>query len=94
MTTKEKKSLRGQAHSLKPVVQLGQQGLSDNVVGAVTAALLQHELIKVRMQEPEDKVRLATSLAEKTESLVCGLIGHTVILYKAHPDPEKRRIAP
>jgi len=94
MTPKEKKSLRAQAHALKPIVQVGQHGLSDSLISAVDAALLQHELIKVRLQEPDDKTALAASLAEKTKSTVCGLIGHTVILYKPHPDQENQHIVP
>ena len=81
-----KASMRGQAHSLKPIVHVGGAGLSDAVVRQVEEALEDHELIKVRLQEPEDKKALATELAERTSSSLCGLVGHTVILYRAHPD--------
>ena len=64
---------------------------SMNVVRAVDAALLAHELIKVRLHEPEDKKAAARHLAESTGAALCGLIGHTVILYRPHP--EKPRLA-
>ena len=74
------------AHALEPVVHVGQAGLSDGVVRAVEQALLDHELIKVRLHEPADKKGEAAALAVATESALCGLVGHTVILYRPHPE--------
>ena len=48
------------------------------------------ELVKVRLHEPEDKHADAAALAEACEAHLCGLVGHTVILYRRHP--EKPRI--
>jgi RNA-binding protein len=90
LTSTQRKKLRGLAHPLEPVVQVGHQGVTDAVLEQVRAALLAHELIKVRLREPEDKKGLAAALAAGSESDLCGLVGHTVILYKRHP--EKPRI--
>lgn len=89
---KNRKKLRGLAHDLQPVVQVGHEGLSDGVVAAVDAALLAHELIKVRMREPSDKKSWADELAAATGAALCGLIGHTVILYRPHPEKPKIRL--
>ena len=77
--------LRGQAHGLKPVVQVGEKGVTESVAKAVTQALLDHELIKVKMSKPEHKKSMAQELADRTQSTLCGVVGHTAILYKAHP---------
>jgi RNA-binding protein len=90
LTSTQRKTLRGKAHPLEPIVQVGHQGVTDAVLEQVRAALLAHELIKVRLREPEDKKALAAALAEGSGSDLCGLVGHTVILYKPHP--EKPRI--
>lgn len=82
----QKKYLRGLAHGLKPVVLVGQAGVTPAVVEAVDEALRAHELIKVRLHEPEDKKATAAQLAESTGAELCGLVGHTVILYRRHPD--------
>jgi RNA-binding protein len=44
----QRKYLRGDAHSYKPIVQIGKEGLSENVIRAIDAALQSHELIKVK----------------------------------------------
>jgi len=81
----QRKWLRGRAHDLKPLVQVGQSGVTDAVIDAMAQALLDHELIKVRLHEPEDKKGMAAELAERSGAELCGLVGHTVILYRAHP---------
>lgn len=82
----QRRFLRGLAHKLVPVVQVGHGGISEGVVGATDQALTDHELIKVRLHEPEDKRGMANSLAAAARATLCGLVGHTAILYRAHPD--------
>jgi RNA-binding protein len=90
LTGRQRKALRALAHKLQPVVQVGQDGASEGVIGAIDAALLAHELIKVRLHEPMDKKASAHLLANAAGAALCGLVGHTVILYRPHP--EKPRI--
>jgi len=90
LTSRQRKTLRGKAHALEPVVHVGQHGVSEAVLRSVDEALAAHELIKVRLHEPEDKKADAAALAEGTSSELCGLVGHTVILYR--PDPEHPKI--
>ena len=82
----QRKHLRAMAHRLKPVVQVGQAGVTDAVIAAVEAALLDHELIKVRLTRPEDKRAAADALARGASAALVGLVGHTAILYKPHPE--------
>jgi RNA-binding protein len=82
----QRKWLRGRAHSLKPVVIVGDSGVTPGVAKAVSAALLEHELIKVKLRQPEDKKAMAEELAGRTQAALCGLVGHVVILYKEHPE--------
>ena len=87
ISEREKKALRGRAHSLKPVVLIGKEGLSDSVVAAVDSALSTHELIKVKLLQNclDDKTEVANALSER---LVAGLvqrIGKTIVLYRERP---------
>ncbi len=89
LTGAQRKHLRGLAHGLDPVVHVGQHGVTDPVLDAVHEALLTHELIKVRLHEPEDKKATAAEIADGTHAALCGLVGHTVILYRPHPERPK-----
>lgn len=82
----QRKRLRALAHHLEPLVQVGHAGVTEQVVFAAQQALFEHELIKVRLHEPEDKRAMAADLAARTKAGLCGLLGHTVILFRPHPE--------
>jgi len=82
----QRKHLRGLAHSLKPVVHVGEAGPSDAVLKALDHALRDHELVKVRLLQPPDKKATARQLAESSGAALCGVVGHTAILYRPRPD--------
>ncbi len=86
LTPRQRKALRGRAHPLQPLVLVGHAGIDDRVLRSVDDALAAHELVKVRLHEPEDKRAAATALAAGTGAALCGLVGHTVILYRPHPE--------
>lgn len=92
----QKKYLRGLAHKLKPVIQIGQKGLSDTVIKAIGDALNQHELIKVKFIEDKAKElkqqMVAQLMKECTGTHLAGMIGHTAIFYRESDDPDKRKI--
>ena len=90
----QKKYLRGLAHHLQPVVQLGKEGLSDGIVKATDEALNTHELIKVRLPQVDrhERKALAASLEEQTGSDLAGITGRIAILYRRHPDEPKIRL--
>ncbi len=86
LASHQRKALRGLANPLRPIVHVGEAGLSDAVLRALDEALLAHELVKVRLLAPEDKKAMASEIAERSGAALCGLVGHTVILYRPHPD--------
>jgi RNA-binding protein len=86
----QRRFLRARAHALQALVQVGDAGVTDAVVSAIDAALRDHELIKVRMHSPADKHALAEALAVRAHAELCGVVGHTVILYR--PNAEAPRI--
>ena len=91
----QRKYLRGFAHSMKPVVLIGQNGCSDTVIGATNDALSTHELIKVKfieLKDKEQKKEILDSIEKKSQCENVGMIGHTAILYRQQNDPEKRKI--
>ena len=91
LTGKQARFLRGLGHKLKPVVMVGRQHVSAEVIASADEALVAHELIKVKLQEGciEDRRDVAAQLAEKTNSAVAQVLGKTFLLYRPREkDPE------
>jgi RNA-binding protein len=88
LSSKQRRHLRSLAHSLKPLVQIGKGGIDDGLVAAIDQALLDHELIKVRVGENAgvEREEAAEAIAKKTKSDVAQVLGNIVLLYRAHPD--------
>jgi len=91
----QKKYLRGLAHHMKPVVFVGQRGVTDAVARSAEEALEKHELIKLKFidaREKDQKRDMIAKLEEMTGAELVGMIGHTGILFRQQSDPEKRRV--
>lgn len=91
LTAQQKKTLKSMAHALKPLVQIGKQGLSEKLIQQVDQALLNHELIKVKILEacPLGKQECAEELSAATQSHVVQIIGRTLVMFRAHPEEPK-----
>jgi RNA-binding protein len=89
LSVTEKKRLKTKAHHLKPVIQIGNKGLTESLLKAIGDALLSHELIKIKFLEyKEEKKEIAQEIAEETDSEIIGLIGNVLILYRENPEKE------
>lgn len=88
MTGKDRRQLRALAHSLSPVVIVGQRGLSASVLRQIDGALTDHELIKIRLggECPVGRDEVAAAVVEHTGCDLAGSIGHVLILYRPHPE--------
>jgi len=88
LTGKQRRHLRALAHELKPIVQVGKDGLDTGLIAAIDRALVDHELVKVKLGEAAglDRHEAADALASKTHSQVAQVLGNIVLLYRAHPD--------
>lgn len=93
LTQKQRQYLRKLAHDLKPVAQIGKNGLSDQTVVAIDQVLETQELIKVKFNDFQDeKQQLSEDMAERTNSTLVSVIGNTAILYRESGDRERRNI--
>lgn len=88
LTKSEQKRLKALAHSLKPVVLIGSQGLTAAVIEAINEALTAHELIKVKLHGSDKAMRdqLAVEIAGKTGADQVNAMGHIVTFYRPKPD--------
>lgn len=86
MDAASKKKLRAQAHSLKPVIIIGQAGLTDAVLTETGIALDHHELIKVKIRaERDERKELCGQLCAKTGADLIQTIGQIAVIYRHNP---------
>lgn len=88
LTGAQRRALRALGHPLRPVVQVGRNGVTDGVVAAVATALEHHELIKLQLPQssPAERKTDAQQLAARTGSHVAQVIGRTALLYRRRYD--------
>ena len=88
LTGKQRGVLRSMAHNQKPIVHIGQHGVTDAVSAQVRGALLSHELIKVKVLGG-DLDSVATALRSSTGASIVQGIGKVLVLFKPNPDDPK-----
>ena len=92
LTNAQVRFLRGQAHDLKAMLQVGGKGITDALSAEVDGALEQHELIKVKVAaaDREERHAMIGELTARTDAVLVQRIGHTAVLYR--PSKDKRQI--
>lgn len=91
LSEKQKKHLRRLAHPQKPIVMLGNAGLTDNVTSELDRALLRHELVKVsaRVGDRASRDQILATLAERTRSELVQRVGHIGVFYRKNNELAK-----
>jgi len=86
-----RRRLRAAGHHLAPVVQVGKEGVTEAVLAQLDRALLDHELVKVKIgtESPEDRFQAASELGTQTKAHVAQVLGRTVLVYRKHPKKPK-----
>jgi len=84
LNKKQIQHVKGLAHSLKPVVLLGNNGLTEAVVAEIDFALNHHELIKVKIntEDRETKALIAEAICRETNATKIQVIGKTLVIYR------------
>ena len=88
LTNTQTRFLKSLAHSLKPVVRVGQHGLSEAVLAELSIALNHHELVKVKVAADDKAARdaMLDQMLKKSDAVLVQRIGNMVVLYKQNKD--------
>ena len=84
LTNNQKKYLRSLAHDLRPIVMVGQQGLSDAVLAELESTMTNHELlkIKVRANDREEKQQIVDKILNFSKAALVQVIGGVLVIYR------------
>ncbi|PCI44754.1 MAG: ribosome assembly RNA-binding protein YhbY [Proteobacteria bacterium] len=92
INSKQRKALKTRAHHLKPVIRIGQHGVSEGVIAETHIALNTHELIKVQIQQGErdDRHTAIETLCQQTQAELIHSIGKVFIIYRQRKEQTKK----
>src|SRR4051812_17796242 len=96
LSSKERATLRGEAHHLTAEVHVGANGLTDTVRETIDDALRTHELVKIQFNKTADVSAkdAANELAQALRADVVQVIGKTATLYRHNPDLKHKNGVP
>lgn len=85
LTTKQRAKLRSYANTMETILQIGKEGVTENVVKQIDEALIAREMIKVRVLENSllSAKDAAAEITAQTDCEVVQCIGTRVVLYRA-----------
>jgi RNA-binding protein len=91
LTPSERRTLRARAHHLRPVVIVGDAGLTPEVTREIDASLRSLELIKIRVpgEERGSRKELISAICEATGAEPVQHIGKILVIYRPRPEEEK-----
>ena len=83
LTEKQKRELRGRGHALKPVVSIGNSGLSKAVLRELELSLEHHELMKVKIggADRDERRQIIDRICTTFDIELVQAIGHIALLY-------------
>ena len=91
LTEQQRKYLRGLGHDLKPVIMVGDAGLSSSLLDEFESTLSHHELIKVRVRAGDRKLRdsIIEELCKTSSATLVQRVGNMALLYRENPEKKK-----
>lgn len=89
LTPALRRALAATAHGMRPVVMIGEAGLSENVMHELDLGLKSHQLIKVKVSVGERKIRngLLDEICRRLAAAPVQHIGKILVIYR--PEPER-----
>lgn len=89
-TSKQISHLRALGHALKPVVMIGNNGLSEKVLHEIEVALNAHELIKIKVHGDDRALRtqMLEDICSKSKAIAVHHIGKQLIIYRQATKPK------
>jgi len=83
----QKKRLKAQAHSLKPVLTVGQSGLTESVLKELEITLDTHELLKIKIRaDKEQRKQIRDQIIIESQAELIQSIGQIIVVYRKNPD--------
>ncbi len=89
---KQRSQLKKLAHNIKPMLQIGKNGVSDEFLKQLDNSLELHELIKISVLENSDRdmKEIANTLVEKLDCEFVSSVGFKLVVYRESSTLERK----
>ena len=89
LTAKQRRFLSATAHRLKPVVIVGNAGLTPAVLEEINQRIEHHELVKIRLNagDRDERLHMITVITQSINAQLVNAIGHVAIFYRPGKKP-------
>ena len=93
LTEAQKKDLRGRGHDLKPLILVGDAGLTESLLAEYESTLAHHELIKVKVRGADRSSRdaMINTLCTGHSAELIQRIGNVALLYRPNHDKKREK---
>ena len=94
LTEPQKKRLRSKGHDLKPVVMIGNKGLTESVLKEIGLALEHHELIKIKASvgDREERNEVFDKIVEEHHAILIQRVGNIALFFKRNGEQSKIKL--
>src|SRR4051812_43738327 len=94
LTGAQKSRLRGLGQTLEASLKIGRAGLTAEFLAELQKLLRARELVKLRFLDADrdERAALCDRIADEGRCVCVGVVGHTALFYRQHPDPKERKI--
>lgn len=88
LSANQTRFLRGQAHGIRPLLQVGGKGVTEPLVAELDGVLEHHELVKIKVAatDRDERDAMIEQLIERTGASLVQRIGHVAVLYRQSKD--------
>lgn len=92
--SKQRKQLKALAHHLKPMVQIGHKGMTNELIAEIIRNLDDHELIKIKMKTEDKELKNAwiAEISQRTDATFINLMGHIATFFRPSSNSDKQKI--
>ncbi len=82
MPPRTMKDVKRVGHDLRPTVHVGKEGVTDTLIEEIAKQVKARKVVKVRLlpSVEEDRKQVAQDLADRSDSVLIEVVGHTVLL--------------
>ena len=91
---KQRAKLKSLSQNMDPIINIGKNGITDNLIREIEDLLTSRELIKIKIlnNNMDDPKEMIEEILSKTSSDFVSHLGFKFVIFRQNKDPKKRKV--